>query len=48
MRKNLYNSERIKKKGELKMKKYLLDTNIIIKLWNENSMFLEKLIEEKK
>lgn len=48
MRKNLYNSERIKKKGELKMRKYLLDTNIIIKLWNENSMFLEKLIEGNK
>lgn len=48
MRKNLYNSERIKKKGELKMRKYLLDTNIIIKLWNENSMLLEKLIEENK
>lgn len=30
------------------MKKYLLDTNNIIKLWDDNSMLLEKLIEENK
>lgn len=30
------------------MEKYLLDTNIIIKLWNENSILLEKLIEKNK
>ena len=30
------------------MGKYLLDTNIVIKLWNDNSMLLGKLIEKNK
>ena len=30
------------------MGKYLLDTNIVIKLWNDNSMLLVKLIEKNK
>ena len=35
-------------KGEGQMKKYLLDTNIIIKLWERDNKSLDKLLKENK